>query len=158
MSISKNGLVLMEIMISISRRDCLGYASNGSEKSAGLCPGAETSVCRRFSLIWHTHKRHRHKAPLRLIRVVLPLFIIYAVVRGESYSILISCRHLVHIPKFRNGAEKILANASTPDFFDASDIILGYAPSAAMHLVQSPNSYCGKSNEGLNAGIYRAKA
>jgi hypothetical protein len=34
---------------------------------------------------------------------------------------------LVHIPKFRNGAEKILANASTPDFFGASDIILGYA-------------------------------
>jgi hypothetical protein len=33
----------------------------------------------------------------------------------------------VHIPKFRNGAEKILANASTPDFFGASDIILGYA-------------------------------
>jgi hypothetical protein len=33
----------------------------------------------------------------------------------------------VHIPKFRNGAEKILANASTPDFFGTSDIILGYA-------------------------------
>jgi hypothetical protein len=37
---------------------------------------------------------------------------------------------LVHIPKFRNGAEKILANALTPDFFGASDIILGYAPNA----------------------------
>jgi hypothetical protein len=34
---------------------------------------------------------------------------------------------LVHIPKFRNGAGKILANASTPDFSGASDIILGYA-------------------------------
>jgi hypothetical protein len=34
----------------------------------------------------------------------------------------------VHIPKFRNGAGKILANASTPDFSGASDIILGYAP------------------------------
>jgi hypothetical protein len=36
-------------------------------------------------------------------------------------------RFLVHIPKFRNGTGKILANASTPDFFGASDIILGYA-------------------------------
>jgi hypothetical protein len=34
---------------------------------------------------------------------------------------------LVHIPKFRNGSGKILANASTPDFSAASDIILGYA-------------------------------
>jgi hypothetical protein len=34
---------------------------------------------------------------------------------------------LVHIPKFRNGTGKILANASTPDFSGASDIILGYA-------------------------------
>jgi hypothetical protein len=33
----------------------------------------------------------------------------------------------VHIPKFRNGSGKILANASTPDFSAASDIILGYA-------------------------------
>jgi hypothetical protein len=33
----------------------------------------------------------------------------------------------VHIPKFRYGAGKILANASTPDFSDASDKILGYA-------------------------------
>jgi hypothetical protein len=33
----------------------------------------------------------------------------------------------VHIPKFRNGCGKILANASTPDFSAASDIILGYA-------------------------------
>jgi hypothetical protein len=32
----------------------------------------------------------------------------------------------VHIPKFRNGAGKILANASTPDFSGASDKILGY--------------------------------
>jgi hypothetical protein len=37
-------------------------------------------------------------------------------------------RHdLVHISKFRNGTGKILANASTPDFSGASDIILGYA-------------------------------
>jgi hypothetical protein len=35
--------------------------------------------------------------------------------------------YLVHIPKFRNGTGKILANASTPDFSGASDIILGYA-------------------------------
>jgi hypothetical protein len=34
---------------------------------------------------------------------------------------------LVHIPKFRNGTGKILANASTPDFSGASDTILGYA-------------------------------
>jgi hypothetical protein len=34
---------------------------------------------------------------------------------------------LEHIPKFRNGIGKILANASTPDFSGASDIILGYA-------------------------------
>jgi hypothetical protein len=34
---------------------------------------------------------------------------------------------LVHIPKFRNGTGKILANASTPDFSGASDMILGYA-------------------------------
>jgi hypothetical protein len=27
----------------------------------------------------------------------------------------------VHIPKFRNGTGKILANALTPDFSDASD-------------------------------------
>jgi hypothetical protein len=33
----------------------------------------------------------------------------------------------VHIPKFRNGSGKILANASTPDFSATSDIILGYA-------------------------------
>jgi hypothetical protein len=33
----------------------------------------------------------------------------------------------VHIPKFRNDAGKILANASTPDFSGASDKILGYA-------------------------------
>jgi hypothetical protein len=33
----------------------------------------------------------------------------------------------VHIPKFRNGAGKILANASTPDFSGTSDKILGYA-------------------------------
>jgi hypothetical protein len=36
-------------------------------------------------------------------------------------------RRLVHIPKFRNGTGKILANASMPDFSGASDIILGYA-------------------------------
>jgi hypothetical protein len=47
-------------------------------------------------------------------------------------------RFLVHIPKFRNGAEKILANASTPDFFGASDIILGYALSQI--LLRLPNS------------------
>jgi hypothetical protein len=35
--------------------------------------------------------------------------------------------HLVHIPKFRIGAGKVLANASTPDFSGTSDIILGYA-------------------------------
>jgi hypothetical protein len=40
---------------------------------------------------------------------------------------LSSMRVLVHIPKFRNGTGKILANASTPDFSGASDIILGYA-------------------------------
>jgi hypothetical protein len=34
---------------------------------------------------------------------------------------------LVHIPKFRIGAGKILANASTPDFSGTSDIIWGYA-------------------------------
>jgi hypothetical protein len=42
----------------------------------------------------------------------------------------------MHIPKFRNGAEKILANASAskhPDFFGASDIILGYALSKAAY-------------------------
>jgi hypothetical protein len=33
----------------------------------------------------------------------------------------------VHIPKFRYGVGKILANASTPDFSDVSDKILGYA-------------------------------
>jgi hypothetical protein len=33
----------------------------------------------------------------------------------------------VHIPKFRNGTGKILANASMPDFSGASDLILGYA-------------------------------
>jgi hypothetical protein len=44
--------------------------------------------------------------------------------RGESHA-------LVHIPKFRNGAGKILANASTPDFSGASDKILGYALKAA---------------------------
>jgi hypothetical protein len=33
----------------------------------------------------------------------------------------------VHIPKFRIGAGKVLANASTPDFSGTSDIILGYA-------------------------------
>jgi hypothetical protein len=37
--------------------------------------------------------------------------------------------HIEHIPKFRNGTGKILANASTPDFSGASDIILGYAQS-----------------------------
>jgi hypothetical protein len=35
--------------------------------------------------------------------------------------------YLEHIPKFRNGSGKILANASTPDFSATSDIILGYA-------------------------------
>ncbi|MDR1639911.1 MAG: hypothetical protein LBT59_09480 [Clostridiales bacterium] len=34
---------------------------------------------------------------------------------------------LVHIPKFRIGAGKVLANASTLDFSGTSDIILGYA-------------------------------
>jgi hypothetical protein len=34
---------------------------------------------------------------------------------------------LVHIPKFRNGTGKILANASTPDFSGTSDKIWGYA-------------------------------
>ncbi|MDR1642995.1 MAG: hypothetical protein LBT59_25160 [Clostridiales bacterium] len=34
---------------------------------------------------------------------------------------------LVYIPKFRIGAGKVLANASTPDFSGTSDIILGYA-------------------------------
>jgi hypothetical protein len=34
---------------------------------------------------------------------------------------------LVHIPKIRIGAGKILANASTPDFSGTSDMILGYA-------------------------------
>jgi hypothetical protein len=34
---------------------------------------------------------------------------------------------LVHIPKFRIGAGKVLANALTPDFSGTSDIILGYA-------------------------------
>jgi hypothetical protein len=33
----------------------------------------------------------------------------------------------VHIPKFRNGAGKVLANASTPDFSGTSDMILEYA-------------------------------
>jgi hypothetical protein len=33
----------------------------------------------------------------------------------------------VHIPKFRIGAGKVLAIASTPDFSGTSDIILGYA-------------------------------
>jgi hypothetical protein len=33
----------------------------------------------------------------------------------------------VHIPKFRIGVRKVLANASTPDFSGTSDIILGYA-------------------------------
>jgi hypothetical protein len=33
---------------------------------------------------------------------------------------------LEHIPKFRNGSGKILANASMPDFSGVSDIILGY--------------------------------
>jgi hypothetical protein len=36
----------------------------------------------------------------------------------------------VHIPKFRNGAGKVLANALTPDFFGTSDINLGYAQDA----------------------------
>ncbi|MDR2751692.1 MAG: hypothetical protein LBC41_13625, partial [Clostridiales bacterium] len=36
-------------------------------------------------------------------------------------------RFLVNIPKFRIGAGKVLANASTPDFYGTSDIILGYA-------------------------------
>jgi hypothetical protein len=45
--------------------------------------------------------------------------------RGKSHR-----DALVHIPKFRNGTGKILANASTPDFFGASDIILGYALNA----------------------------
>jgi hypothetical protein len=44
--------------------------------------------------------------------------------KRQSLSII---EILEHIPKFRNGTEKILANASTPDFFGASDIILGYA-------------------------------
>jgi hypothetical protein len=34
---------------------------------------------------------------------------------------------LEHIPKFRIGAGKVLANASTPDFYGTLDIILGYA-------------------------------
>jgi hypothetical protein len=34
---------------------------------------------------------------------------------------------LVHIPKLRYGTGKVLANASTPDFSGASDLILGYA-------------------------------
>jgi hypothetical protein len=38
-----------------------------------------------------------------------------------------SQRFLVHIPKFRIGAGKVLANASMPDFYGTSDIILGYA-------------------------------
>jgi hypothetical protein len=42
--------------------------------------------------------------------------------------------YLVHIPKFRNGTGKILANASTPDFFGASDIILGYALKTKLYL------------------------
>ncbi|MDR1641608.1 MAG: hypothetical protein LBT59_18095, partial [Clostridiales bacterium] len=41
-------------------------------------------------------------------------------------------------PKIRNGAEKILANASTPDFFGASDIILGYALSAVFRTIEKP--------------------
>jgi hypothetical protein len=41
------------------------------------------------------------------------------------------CPHLVHIPKFRIGAGKVLANASTPDFSGTSNIILGYALSRA---------------------------
>jgi hypothetical protein len=36
----------------------------------------------------------------------------------------------MHIPKFRIGAGKVLANASTPDFSGTSDIILGYALSS----------------------------
>ncbi|MDR2750139.1 MAG: hypothetical protein LBC41_05725 [Clostridiales bacterium] len=56
-------------------------------------------------------------------------------------------------PKFRNGTEKILANASTPDFFGASDIILGYAlkkedgfPSW-IEAVEAYNSICGVLKE-----------
>jgi hypothetical protein len=41
-----------------------------------------------------------------------------------------ACDALVHIPKFRIGAVKVLANASTPDFYGTSDIILGYALNA----------------------------
>jgi hypothetical protein len=39
----------------------------------------------------------------------------------------LNSKGLVHIPKFRNGSGKILANALMPDFSAASDIILGYA-------------------------------
>jgi hypothetical protein len=49
----------------------------------------------------------------------------------------IRLRYLVHIPKFRNGTGKILANASTPDFSGASDIILGYALSAYPKIPQA---------------------
>jgi hypothetical protein len=40
---------------------------------------------------------------------------------------LISLRNREHIPKFRNGTGKILANASTPDFSGAPELFLGYA-------------------------------
>jgi hypothetical protein len=50
-----------------------------------------------------------------------------------------SLRLLEHIPKFRNGSGKILANASTPDFSAASDIIWGYA--LALRLLFFDNRY-----------------
>jgi hypothetical protein len=43
-----------------------------------------------------------------------------------SFHSLTWIQRLEHIPKFRNGTGKILANALTPDFSGASDIILGY--------------------------------
>jgi hypothetical protein len=46
----------------------------------------------------------------------------------------------VHIPKFRNGAGKILANASTPDFSGASDKILGYALKKGPYSICEPSS------------------
>jgi hypothetical protein len=40
-------------------------------------------------------------------------------------------------PKFRNGVGKVLANASTPDFFGTSDLILRYAPIIHKALMKS---------------------
>ncbi|MDR1643729.1 MAG: hypothetical protein LBT59_28880 [Clostridiales bacterium] len=48
--------------------------------------------------------------------------------------------YIEHIPKFRNGSGKILANASTPDFSAASDIILGYALNHV--LISRPKHAC----------------